>query len=273
MKTTFKILLLLLITTSTSFAQSPWTREKGKSYVQLGFTGLFYDQVQLDGQRVVLDEDYSDITLQAYAEYGITNKLEAQLIIPFKSVGYQSKVGSTSKSLSGLGNITTGLKYKIFDKKWKISTGFAFTLNSIDADLNTNLTTGFNANTFLPYVSAGSSSGKFYYFAKVGYGYMDNDYSDFLNATFEIGYEVIKQGHLMFVFDTRNVVSKESAFDNDISQWPSYLDRQTYNAIGFKGNYEFKKDKFGANFAYISATGIDNAPLAPTLNFGVYSKF
>ena len=101
---------------------------------------------------------------------------------------------------------------------------------------------------------------------------MNNNYSDYLKATFEVGYEIIKKGHLIFVLDTRNVIAKEDAFITDTAQWPSYLDRQTYNAIGLKVNYEFKKDKFGANFAAIGATGIDNAPLAPTLNIGVYAK-
>jgi hypothetical protein len=270
-----EIILTLVLTVTCSqlaISQSPWTREKGKAYVQLGFTGLFYDEIKLDGKNEILPNDYSDVTLQGYAEYGITNKLEAQLIVPFKSVGYQSKLGSVSESLSGLGNVSLGLKYKIYDKKWKISTGLMYTANSITKDAAIELTTGFNANTFLPYLVAGSSSGKWYYFANLGYGYMDNDYSDYFKATFEVGYEIIKKGHLIFVFDTRNIVSKEDAYDNGAFQWPSNLDRQTYNAVGIKGNYEFKKDKFGANFAIIGATGIDNAPLAPTLNFGLYTK-
>lgn len=272
MKKVILMSFMTIVFTQFSNAQSPWTRDKGKAYVQLGFTGLFYDQIQLDGEKVVLPNDFSDVTLQAYAEYGITKKLEVQLIVPLKSVAYESKIGNTSESLSGLGNVSLGFKYKLYDKKWKISSGLLYSANSITKDSDINLTTGFNANTILPYLTAGSSSGKWYYFANLGYGYMDNDYSDYFKASFEVGYEIIKNGHLMFILDTRNIVSKEEAFDNDELQWPSYLDRQTYNAIGVKGNYEFKKDKFGANFAIIGATGIDNAALAPTLNFGLYTK-
>jgi hypothetical protein len=264
---TIAILFLQLAT-----AQSPWTREKGKAYVQLGFTGLFYDKYQFNGKEVNDDHNYIDVTLQAYAEYGITNNLEALLILPYKTVGLESKISKHSEILSGLGNVTTGLKYKFYDQKWKISGGLNFSMNSIEKDLDKGLSTGFNAHTVLPYLSAGSSQGKFYYFGNIGYGYMDNNYSDFFKATVEVGYEVIKRGHIILVLDTRNIVKKESAFENELSQWPSYFDRQTYNAVGIKGNYEFKKDKFGANFAFIGATGIDNAPLAPTLNFGLYAK-
>ena len=262
------LVVLAIFTTFIVQAQSPWVREKGKAYVQLGFTGLYYDQVKLDGITTTLPEDINDVTLQAYAEYGISDKLEAQLVIPYKQI----KIGSTPSHISGVGNVTVGLKYKLYDKKIKISSGLIYSANSITKNVNINLSTGFNAHTFVPYFTVGSSWGKLYYFGKLGYGYMTNNYSDYLSATLEMGYEVIKKGHIILLFDTRNVISKESAFFNDVHQWSSYLDRQTFNAVGVKGNYEFIKDKIGANFAYISARGIDNAPLAPTLNLGIYKK-
>ena len=268
-----QFIILALIAVQFVSAQSPWTKEKGKAYVQLGYTGLFYDKMIFDNKEVTLNENYKDNTLQLYSEYGITNKLEAQLIIPFKIVGYTSKVGAISENLSGIGNISLGLKYKIHDKKWKLSTGLLFTANSIKKEEEKNLTTGLNANTLLPYITLGSSNGKWYYFAKLGYGYMDNEYSDFLNGTLELGYEIIKNGHLILVLDSRNVISKEKAFENEPNQWPSYLDRQEYLAFGIKGNYEFKEVDLGVNFAVYGATAIDNSPLAPTLNVGIYKKF
>lgn len=265
--------IILLFATSISFAQSPWTREKGKSYVQVGFTSLNYDTYQFDGNKIENFGKISDLTIQAYGEYGITNKLEVQIILPYKLISFDNTVPSSSETISGFGNASIGLKYKFYDKTWKISSGIVYNAKSIKVDYNKGLSTGFNAATILPYVSIGSSKNKWYYFGNIGYGYMNNDYSDYLKATFEVGYEVIKNGHLIFVLDTRNIVSKEDAFINDTAQWPSYLDRQTFNAIGLKANYEFTKDKFGVNFAAFGATGIDNAPLAPTLNLSFYTKF
>ena len=265
------ITTVLLLSISLCSAQSPWTREKGKSYIQLGFTSLNYNSYQLDGNKIENIGDYSDNTIQVYAEYGITNKLEALAVIPYKSISVDVPSNS-SKNISGLGNVSLGLKYKLYDKNWKISTGINYEARTLKIDNDKRLSTGFNAATILPYVSVGSSKNKWYYFGNIGYGYMNNDYSDYLKATFEVGYEVIKKGHLIFVLDTRNVIAKEDAFFTDTVRFPSYLDRQTYNAIGLKANYEFVKDKFGANFAAIGATGIDNAPLAPTLNLGVYAK-
>lgn len=268
------IILISFLTFVTQIveAQSPWTRDKGKAYTQLGFTGLFYDSYMRDGKVIKSSNNYSDMTFQAYGEYGILKNLEATFILPFKIVGYESTISKNAQSITGLGNITAGLKYKLFDKTWKVSAGLVYSANTILKDSTKNLTTGFNSNTFTPYISVGSSKGKWYYFANFGYGYMDNNYSDFAKATFEVGYNIFKNGHLIFVLDTRNIVSKESASDNDIYQWPSYFDRTTYNAIGLKGNYEFKKDKIGTNLAVFGATGINNSPLAPTINLAIYTK-
>ena len=95
----------------------------------------------------------------------------------------------------------------------------------------------------------------------------------FFKANIELGYNIIPNGHIILVLDTKNIISKESAFTNDNSQWLSHLDRQEYNAYGIKANFEFVKDEFGANLSFFGASNIDNAPLAPTINVGIYTKF
>lgn len=273
MKIQFKIIITFLFS-QTIFAQGPWTREKGSAYVQIGATSLQYDKQKFNGKQVDLLVDISDVTTQLYSEYGISKKLEVQLILPFKFVSKTGKKAGSfpDGSLSGLGNITLGLKYKLFDSDWKISGGLQYTANSISKNAAKGLSTGFNANTILPYISAGSSSGKWYYFGNLGYGYMDNQYSDFLKFGVEVGFNFIEKGHVMLVSDNRIIISKENAFIKDSFQWNSYLDRQSFSAVGLKVNYEFKKDKFGANFAALGAFILDNAPVAETLNFGVYTK-
>jgi hypothetical protein len=272
MKTIIVYTIAILIYISQSaYGQSPWTKEKGKAYVQLGMTSLVYNSFQFDGKKLENQGDYNDITVQAYIEYGISTKLEAQLILPYKSASYNN--GNISQSISGLGNVTLGLKYKLSDQKWKISSGVFYSANSIQKNQDLFVkTTGINASTILPYVTIGSSHQKWYYFGNIGYGYMDNDYSDFFKATLEVGYNIIPKGHLILVLDTRNPISNENTFTNDQFQWASHLDRQTYNAFAIKANYEFIEGKFGANFSTIGAFGIDNSPLAPTFNIGIYTK-
>lgn len=269
-----KQILLVFVAVSAQFlhAQSPWTKEKGKAYVQLGVSGLFYNKAQIDGTNTTLAADYTDITTQLYSEYGITNNLEALLILPMKFASFETVANNTSGNLSGLGNLTLGLKYKIYDQKWKISTGLQFQANTSKSDPITGLSTDFNASTYIPYLSAGTSAGKWYYFGNIGYGYMTNNYSDYLKFAAEIGYNINPKGHLILALDTKNPVAKESAFATNSTRWPSYLDRQTYNAVGLKYNYEFSPDKYGANISAFGAFGNNNAPLTPSINFAVYAK-
>ncbi|MGA9638634.1 hypothetical protein [Flavobacterium sp.] len=269
-KHTRLILIGIVLFSTTIQAQSPWTREKGKAYIQLGASGIFYNQAAIDGKTVDLNADYNDITSQLYTEYGLTDKLEGQLILPYKFISKKSTTDNTNIDLSGLGNITLGLKYKIYDQAWKISSGLQYIANTIA--YNNGVSTGFAANTWVPYVTAGTSIGKWYYYGNLGYGYMSNDYSDYLKFDGELGYNIIPKGHIILAFNSKNVVSKESAFYNENTQWLSYLDRQTYNALGLKLNYEFKPNQFGANFSVFGAFGNDNAPLAPSLNLGIYTK-
>jgi hypothetical protein len=274
MKKILKISIVFLLSISQNvFAQSPWTKEKGKAYIQVGFSGLFYDlYADKNGKKIELNQNVSDVTLQAYSEYGITSKLTANLIVPYKTISVENTLIKQISSHSGIGNISLGLKYKLSDNDWKISTGITYSANSISKNKTNFLTTGFNAATILPYLSIGTSHDKWYYYGNLGYGYMDNDFSDYLRFNGEVGYNIIPKGHIIFALETRNIISKEDAFTKDPYSNFSSSDRQNYNAFGLKLNYEFAKDKFGANFSGFGAFDNKNAPLAPSLNFGIYAK-
>ena len=105
------IATVFLLTVSVSFGQSPWTREKGKSYVQLGFTSLTYDAFQFNGNKTDTSGQISDLTIQAYAEYGLTDQLELLAVIPYKLITVEIP-SSDSDAISGIGNISVGFKYK-----------------------------------------------------------------------------------------------------------------------------------------------------------------
>jgi hypothetical protein len=69
------------------------------------------------------------------------------------------------------------------------------------------LSTGFNANTFIPYLSIGTSNRKWYYIGNIGYGYMTNNYSDYLKFAAEIRYNITPKGYLILALDTKNSIS------------------------------------------------------------------
>ncbi|MBW6481935.1 MAG: transporter [Vicingaceae bacterium] len=272
MKLSFISFLLLITLVFNVKAQSPWTKEKGKAYIQLGASGIFFNKARINGDKVTLGEDFSDITIQAYTEYGITNKLEAQAVLPYKFLYSKNKASSATNNYNNLGNITLGLKYLLSNKKWKLSAGVQYSPKTSSYDNNSGFSTGFNAHTVLPYITIGSSKGKWYYFGNIGYGYLNNNYSDYLRLVLEAGYKFSEKGHVIFAVDTRNIINKEAAFLSDNKQSIFYLDQQNYYGVGLKVNYEFKKDKFGINSSVFGGIDNDNVALAPSFNFGVYVK-
>ena len=267
--------VVILVFTNV-FAQGPWTKGKNKAYLQIGFSGIFYDKVQINKKPVDLNVNISDVTTQFYGEYGITDQLDCTLILPYKSIAATSKVGNLKSDISGLSNITLGLKYKLLDNKWKISSGLFYSASNFKANESIGLRTGFGANTYLPYVTAGSSSGNFYYFGNIGYCYMSNDYTDFLKVGGEIGYKVATKSHLILNLDLKQPLKAEKYFDsidNSFYQFSTtYIDKQQFIGLGLKFNNEFIDDKFGANLGINIATNIDNLPSKPSYNFGVYYK-
>ena len=277
MKNKLKFLTVFaFLFSAISFAQSPWVRGKNNAFLQLGLSGIFYNQVEYNGNTINTNADFSDITTQLYTEYGVSNKLDFIAIVPYKTISYQVNNTNIKQDLSGISNITIGFKYLICDKKWKLSSGIYFSGNTTTYNDAIGLRTGFQSNTIMPYVSYGSSENKWYYFANLGYGYMSNDYSDFLKLGAEVGYKFLKNTHLIVNLDLRNPISDEDFYTFDSPNYAitsSYLDRQQYLGAGLKLNHEFVKDKYGINLGAIGALDLDNAPVAPSINFGLYAKF
>jgi hypothetical protein len=274
MKNKTIFVLFALSMTSVFFGQSPWLQGKNKAFVQLGFSGIFYNEVKLENETVSGIADFRDITLQVYSEYGITDKIDVLAILPYKSVGYDGILLPQNENLSEIGNITLGLKYKVCDGNWKLSAGLNYTGNSTTANSDLGLRTGFQSNTYLPYLSVGSTSGNWYYFGNLGYGFMSNNYSDFLKVGGEVGYKFLKNTHVIAVTDLRNTFDSGKLKNNaDYLASGFYLDGQNYLAAGLKLNHEFIANKIGANISAIGAFALENAPNAPSLNIGVYTKF
>lgn len=274
LKNFYTILLLLLCT--LQFAQGPWTQGKNKGYFQAGFSGIFYDRIRIDEKNASLSSSISDITSQLYSEYGITNTLDVSLNIPYKNTTATPKDGSKINSITGFSNITIGFKYKIHDQKWKVATGLFYSTNTIKSNDMIALRTGYDATTILPYLAVGTSNNKLYYFINLGYGYMSNNYTDYVKIDSEIGYKFLRKTHIILNLDLKKAVNEEKYFEsvsNAIYKSTAiYSDKQEFYSIGLKLNHEFITNKLGLNIGAIGAFYVNNLPVAPAIHSGIYYK-
>jgi hypothetical protein len=268
----FSLLMGCVISSVT--AQSPWVRPNGKVFTQIGFSAIQYNQMSYNGKLINTVGNVQDVTLQSYSEFGIAKNVELALVLPYKMT--QFKVGSTIEKLNGLSNVGLGLKFKLQQKKNILSAGLQLHTKTIQSNNAKGLRTGFDASVIQPYITYGGSQKKWYYYANAAYGYVSNNYSDYIRVGGELGYEIIKNMHLIGVLDFKQIVSKENFYTTDdvsFSKTGFFLDRQSYLATGIKLNTEFVPEKVGANLAIIGAVDANNAPASPSINVGVYVKF
>ena len=164
----FTTYFILIISLST-FAQSPWTKEKGTYYTQASFTSIpNYNTLFGDPEQKLL-RNITDNTLQFYGEYGLTDKTTLLLNLPFKfikTVGTNSDNNTILEIEEGeknsLGNIEIGIKHNFYKKDWLISGQLSVKANTNTFANNTGIRTGYNAYTISPLILVGRGYGKSY---------------------------------------------------------------------------------------------------------------
>lgn len=277
------ILLVNFIIIQVSFAQSPWSKEKGHGFSQLSFTLIpEYNQLFKDGNEFVETERFAtDNTIQSYNEIGINKSWSALLIVPFKmqtlgdpindSIGkYWSKEGS----LNNFSNISLGLRKSFMIKSLQSSFQLKVDLRTFAYDQETGMSTGYAATSFNGLYSIGKSiNEKNYFYVFTGGTFRSGNYSDMVIFGGEYGHKFFDQlwvtPFLDFNFSLRN---GEVALSTKQIQNGFYVNDQEYMAFGLKITEEIN-DNFGATFGFGGALGGNNVAGSPALSIGAYYKW
>ena len=173
------IILFFVFSSFNSLAQGSWVKGKDKAYFQLGGSRFYHNQSVINRNRKKAGNNYCNLTTQLHSEYDLKNKLDAHIIIPRKFLGFKNS-SLIKKSLTAFSNIVTLLKYLIYNKKVKMNIGFSAESNAISKEKEIGLCSGFDASTIFPHVAIVNSKNRFYYFLNLGYGYVINNYNDYI---------------------------------------------------------------------------------------------
>ena len=242
----FYFLLICCISSSGLSAQQAWTRAKGSYYVQVGASYLQANSL-LNGTEdlVALNRDVTDITLQGYAEYGLSSKLMLSAQLPLKLLSVDNTVGQPNLkdgSLTALSNIQAALTYNFYKKNgWVVSGKTGFSLPTAKFDEATGLRSGFDAFSFTPSLMAGIGRNKFFSSAELAFVLRSNNYSNRVGATWQIGAFWGKKKQFIPILGVELMRSGESDFDDSTSESTGlYLNEQSYLSpnlkIGYKPN-------------------------------------
>ena len=274
--------IILLLSFLQVNAGGPWTNGKKKGFFQLQATiplGTYNKLFIADGSLLELNRGVTDFHLQAYLEYGISDKLSFYGSLPYKFVSTNDELNPASTlpilpsgKLNGIGNIEMALKYKFLDKSFVSAFSIKAELNTASRDMEKGLATGYGANGIALYWHFGKGLNRFYTFIEGGYTLKDHDYSDDIKLNFEVGYKAVDELWLALVLDIRKSMKNGSYEELNLIQTGLYPNNQEYFAFGFKTFYEFK-NKTGISASSFGALSGNYAAYLATINIGIFRKW
>jgi hypothetical protein len=278
--TTISLIAFFLLVPVLVQAGGPWVRGYRKGFLQIGYSGLYYDGVfGPSGSEQASFRPTSDVTWQLYAEYGFAKGWEVRGVLPYKRLSTGASTNTLENpvpagTLSGLGNIGLGVKRAILDGPVKLSVGVDALANTFTNNDRLGLRTGYEGWTVLPYLSLGSGGKRTYFYAEVGYGFMTQNYSNFLKLNGEFGYQVHPRLWVAGTLDFRLPARNGPFFNTEAYQFTgTYLNDQQFLGTGIKAAYDILPDKLGLTASAIGALSGENVPFSRSYNAGIFIKW
>ena len=239
------LVLISFLTTNILIAQQAWTKPKGKYYAQFGASYLSYNSL-LNGTEplIPLDKSFSDLTLQAYAEYGLTDKLMFSAAVPFKvmsSFNTTKPNAASEGSLAAFSNIQAALTANFYNKDGIVISGKALVgLPTTRFDALTGLRSGFDATTITPSVLVGFGHAKFFTSGEIGYAVRNNNYSDRFIMAGQIGkfFGANKRSLGIINLELMKRINNGTHDDGNSNLTGLYLDKQSYLSPTIKYGYK-----------------------------------
>ena len=276
-------ILILSIISHFTFAQSPWTKEKGSGFSQLSFTMIpEYNQLFKDGNDFVETERYAtDNTIQSFNEIGIADNWTALVIVPFKmqtlgapvndSIG---KYWSEEGKLNNFSNISLGVRRGFKVSSFQAALQLKVDLRTFAYDETTGMSTGYAATSFNGLYSIGKGFNEDnYFYAFAGGTFRSGNYSDMVMFGGEYGHRFFNQlwvtPFLDFNFSLKN---GEIPLPTKQNVNGFYVNDQEYLAFGLKLTEEINEN-FGATLGFGGALGGHNVAGSPAISIGAYYKW
>lgn len=269
------ILLNFLVFTHLQ-AQSAWTKPKGNGYFQVAFHSIagYNTLFNRDGDAIELPRQISDRTLQLYGEFGLTKNLTLIANLPYKML----QTGSAQVpvpvieegSLNTLGNVSLGLRHKIYSGKVNISGQIDVRANTSEYDDKTGLRSDLDAWSVIPTISLGKGSANSFFQVFAGYAWHSNDYSGYLKLGGEAGAKIFGKHWLIGFVEVYNSAENGTRTENLNNVLTGlFLNNQEFGSFGAKGIFYFTKN-FGLNVGFGGAFSGHLVAASPALSLGLF---
>ncbi len=281
MKKNIITIAFILVFINNALAQ--WTKGKNNGYYKLSAWYLNYDEHFTDAGDKDPNRTRTQFNINAYAEYGISDKLDIIGYVPFFINSQNNQISGTNgstisngESVSAIGDIDLGARYNLYKKgNWaadvklllglptgETTGGSDGSFQSGDGEFNQYLSSSLGYSTSI-------NNLPFYAKSYLGYNNRSKGFSDEFRTGLEAGINLFNEkfwliGRVNVVKSLKNgtlnaVTGNGSIFANNIE----------FSSFGFEGAY-YITDKIGVSASFDSAFSGRIIAASPSFSGGIF---
>jgi len=256
-------LTIVLVALFSNAIFSQWTKGKGKGYYKLSAWNIRSDEHFTDTGKIDPNTTQGQFNLSFYGEYGVTDKLDVLLYLPFFSRSYQNDVLSRTTgelltsggAINSIGDVDLGVSYSLFkNKNLALSTTLKIGLPL--GKTEGNLQTGDGEFNQLLLVNLGIpfKLGEVPLYSKLytGYNNRTDNFSDEFRIGLELGLNFLNKKAWLIGRLDRVSSLKNGSLSAQNNQGSIFANNVEYTSAGVEFAYYFTK-KLGASINYTKA--------------------
>lgn len=247
----FNLFFYFLFFVTKVYAQydGPFTPRSGGGLLSGHFYYQSYSQIQQQdtSQPQNLLRPVTHLSFRFLAEYGALDKLTLFVMLPVNIVSTSKELNTGADftdtlkpgSISGLGNVEAGVKYKFYQKKWVFAASMRTELKTGTYDDGTGLRTAYDAWGIIPMLHAGRSwKEKYYVFADVGACYRTDNYSGDWRIQLEGGIRLFNTLWVRGAIHSRRSFFNGTFEKNSNLQTSLYVNNQEWLVLNARIDYQ-----------------------------------
>lgn len=257
---------LILTTVLLSFCQlgytGAWTLEQGTGYNKIAVNVFQADEQFGIGQEGF--EEFNDVTVNYYAEYGLTDKLTFIGQLPLRRS--RNETVDFITETTGIGDVDLGLRYNLLNEKWVFSTQFLYKAPFL-YDEDEELPLGNGQSDLEVRFQLGKSLHPYGYFGlEAAYRFRAEDPSDEFRYLAEYGFDLTKSIYLRTKLDVIQAVDSTDVVIGTEGN-PNFPDAFDLGKVELSAGYKFS-DKTSVEFTFTESIFGENILDGDTFQFG-----
>lgn len=277
------IILIAILVTQTTYGQ--WSKGKNKGYYKLSAWYLSTDQHYTDTGDIDPNATRKQFNINAYLEFGLTNKLDVIGYIPFfarttqnnQISGTNGNTLQVGEELNSIGDIDLGFNYNFYKKgKWSASAKLLFGLPTGENAGGSDGSYQTGDGEFNQYLSGllgySTTINNIPFYAKtyLGINNRTENFSDEFRFGLESGINVFNQRlWLIGRLDVVESLQNGSLNAQNAPQGSIFANNVEFVGVGLEASYYITK-KLGVSLTYGGAVSGRIIAANPSISGGIF---